>query len=145
MIPLFSFSLQAEAKSITHVKLAIVIDDIGYRTKEDSAIYALPKEVSVAIIPNAPYATERAKKAYLQKRDILIHLPMQPKDKSKPIEADVLMVNDSQDEINQLIRTARRQVPYAIGLNNHMGSGATADRLTMTNLMQVLLKEQLFF
>lgn len=90
------------------VKLAIVIDDIGYRTKEDSAIYALPKEVSVAIIPNAPYATERAKKAFLQKRDILIHLPMQPKDKSKPIEADVLMVNDSQDEINQLIRTARR-------------------------------------
>ncbi|VEG83452.1 polysaccharide deacetylase [[Haemophilus] ducreyi] len=26
-----------------------------------------------------------------------------------------------------------------------MGSSATADRLTMTNLMQVLLKEQLFF
>ena len=59
-------------------KLAIVIDDIGYRAREDDAIYNLPKEVSVAIIPVAPYATARANKAYAQKRDILIHLPMQP-------------------------------------------------------------------
>ncbi len=39
----------------------------------------------MAIIPVAPYATERAKDAYNQKRDILIHLPMEPKSK-QPIE-----------------------------------------------------------
>ncbi|WP_150538805.1 divergent polysaccharide deacetylase family protein [Actinobacillus vicugnae] len=126
-------------------KLAIVIDDIGYRVKEDDAIYALPKEVSVAIIPVAPYATARAKKAYEQKRDILIHLPMQPKNKHQPIESGALMVGASEAKISQLIQSARNQVPYAIGLNNHMGSGATADRTTMGHLMKVLAQQQLFF
>ncbi|WGE47528.1 divergent polysaccharide deacetylase family protein [Actinobacillus equuli] len=126
-------------------KLAIVIDDIGYRMKEDNAIYALPKEVSVAIIPVAPYATARAKKAYEQKRDVLIHLPMQPKNKQQPIESGALMIGASEAKVAQLIQAARNQVPYAIGLNNHMGSGATADRTTMSHLMKVMAQQQLFF
>lgn len=126
-------------------KLAIVIDDIGYRTKEDNAIYALPKEVSVAIIPVAPYATARAQKAYEQKRDVLIHLPMQPKNRHQPIESGALMVGASKENVARLIQAARNQVPYAIGLNNHMGSGATADRQTMEHLMTELSKQQLFF
>ena len=32
-------------------KLAIVIDDIGYHPKEDAEVLAMPKEISVAIIP----------------------------------------------------------------------------------------------
>ncbi|AIZ79163.1 divergent polysaccharide deacetylase family protein [Actinobacillus equuli] len=126
-------------------KLAIVIDDIGYRMKEDNAIYALPKEVSVAIIPVAPYATARAKKAYEQKRDVLIHLPMQPQNKQQPIESGALMIGTSEAKVSQLIQAARNQVPYAIGLNNHMGSGATADRTTMSHLMKVMAQQQLFF
>lgn len=59
-------------------RLAIVIDDIGYRS-DDQKIYDLPKEISVAIIPSAPNATIRAKQAKQQGRDILIHQPMQPK------------------------------------------------------------------
>ncbi|WP_018651888.1 divergent polysaccharide deacetylase family protein [Actinobacillus capsulatus] len=126
-------------------KLAIVIDDIGYRMKEDNAIYALPKEVSVAIIPVAPYATARAKKAYEQKRDVLIHLPMEPKNKQQPIESGALMIGTSEAKVAQLIQAARDQVPYAIGLNNHMGSGATADRTTMSHLMKVMEQQRLFF
>lgn len=126
-------------------KLAIVIDDIGYRMMEDNAIYALPKEVSVAIIPVAPYATARAKKAYEQKRDVLIHLPMQPQNKQQPIESGALMIGTSEAKVSQLIQAARNQVPYAIGLNNHMGSGATADRTTMSHLMKVMAQQQLFF
>lgn len=72
-------------------QMAIVIDDVGYRIKEDREILALPKAVSVAIIPVAPYATERAKDAYNQKRDILIHLPMEPKSK-QPIEEGVFIL-----------------------------------------------------
>ncbi len=45
----------------------------------------------MAIIPVAPYATERAKDAYNQKRDILIHLPMEPKSK-QPIEEGVFIL-----------------------------------------------------
>ncbi|MBV6523892.1 divergent polysaccharide deacetylase family protein [Ursidibacter maritimus] len=126
-------------------KLAIVIDDIGYRAREDDAIYNLPKEVSVAIIPVAPYATARANKAYEQKRDILIHLPMQPQNSAQLIEAGALFVGMGEDKVARLVESARMQVPYAIGLNNHMGSKATTDRQTMQHLMKALSAQQLFF
>lgn len=125
-------------------KLAIVIDDIGYRSKEDSAIYDLPKAVSVAIIPSAPNATERAKQAYEQQRDILIHLPMQPQNHLL-VEAGALVVGMDEEKVQRIIRIARQRVPYAIGLNNHMGSRATTDSQLMQYLMQTLKTEQLFF
>lgn len=125
-------------------QIAIVIDDVGYRVKEDREILSLPKEVSVAIIPDAPYAAERAKEAYAQKRDILIHLPMQPKSKQL-IEANSVKIGDSEEKIRKLIEHSRSQVPYAIGLNNHMGSGATSDPATMQHLMKVLKEHSLFF
>lgn len=126
-------------------KLAIVIDDIGYRNKEDSAIYALPQEVAVAIIPSAPFATTRANQAFAQKRDILIHLPMQPQNHLQPIEAGALTIDMDGEKVSRLIQVARNKVPYAIGLNNHMGSRATTDKLLMQHLMQSLSQQQLFF
>lgn len=125
-------------------KLAIVIDDVGYRVKEDSEILAMPKEISVAIIPVAPYAKMRAEEAFSQNRDILIHLPMEPKSKQL-IEAGGIKIGDGEEEIRKLIDISRSQVPYAIGLNNHMGSGATSDKATMSNLMTVLRENQLLF
>lgn len=126
-------------------KLAIVIDDIGYSQKEDSAIYALPKEVNVAIIPSAPHALARAELAFQQKRDILIHFPMQPKNLQQAVEKEALRVGDSYAQAVQLLNEARAKVPYAIGLNNHMGSAATADLATMQNFMTALAKQKLFF
>lgn len=59
-------------------KLAIVIDDIGYRKKEDNQILALPVAISIAILPDSPYGREMAEKANQQEREILIHMPMKP-------------------------------------------------------------------
>lgn len=126
-------------------KLAIVIDDIGYSVREDQRVYQLPKEISVAIIPSAPYAKVRAENAFAQKRDILIHLPMQPQNAQQAIEKPALLVGDDFTKAQSLLENARQRVPYAIGLNNHMGSGATADKATMRHFMQALAAQKLFF
>ncbi|MDG6882696.1 hypothetical protein A6A21_09265 [Phocoenobacter uteri] len=124
-------------------KLAIVIDDVGYR-QEDYAIYDMPQEVTVSIIPVSPYATERAEKAFEQQRDVLIHQPMQPLSKIK-IEDKALEVGMEKPQIQEIMDYARKRVPYAIGLNNHMGSAATADQQLMNYFMEILANEQLFF
>lgn len=125
-------------------KLAIVIDDIGYRHKEDDQIYAMPTSISVAIIPAAPYAKERNAQAYQQGRDILIHMPMQPLGGQK-IETGGLKLGLTAAEVQQRVDTAHQIVSHAIGMNNHMGSAATADSTLMTHLMQNLKQKQLFF
>ncbi|MDA1381271.1 divergent polysaccharide deacetylase family protein [Plesiomonas shigelloides subsp. oncorhynchi] len=53
-------------------KLAIVIDDVGYRPA-DQAVMRLPLPVTVAILPVAPHAARMAEQAAKQQRDALIH------------------------------------------------------------------------
>ncbi|MGC7590482.1 divergent polysaccharide deacetylase family protein [Bisgaard Taxon 46] len=125
-------------------KLAIVIDDIGYHQKEDAQIYAMPTEISVAIIPSAPHARQRNEQAKQQGRDVLIHMPMQPLGQQK-IETGGLKLGLSQDEVNDRVKTAKRIVSHAIGMNNHMGSAATSDSALMTKLMKSLREQHLFF
>ncbi|MBN6079131.1 divergent polysaccharide deacetylase family protein [Aggregatibacter actinomycetemcomitans] len=125
-------------------KLAIVIDDLGYHPKEDAQILALPKAVSVAIIPAAPYAKQRNQQAHRQGRDILIHMPMETVSKIK-IEGGGLHLGMNQEEVNHRVQTAKKIVSHAIGMNNHMGSAATADVPLMTKLMTALRESHLFF
>lgn len=135
---LFSATIFAQAK------LAIVIDDVGYHPKEDAAIFAMPREISVAIIPAAPYARARNQEAKNQNRDILIHMPMQPVSQMK-IEEGGLHLSMSAEQVANRVQTAKNIVSYAIGMNNHMGSAATADTTLMTHLMTALRNQHLFF
>ena len=48
----FSAALYSSLTFAQH-KLAIVIDDVGYHPKQDAAILAMPREISVAIIRGA--------------------------------------------------------------------------------------------
>ncbi|HHF3546301.1 TPA: divergent polysaccharide deacetylase family protein [Haemophilus influenzae] len=130
--------------SFAQSKLAIVIDDVGYHSKEDAAIFAMPREISVAIIPAAPYARARNQEAKSQGRDILIHMPMQPVSAVK-IEDGGLHLGMSAAQVNDCVNTAKNIVRDAIGMNNHMGSAATADPQLMTYLMTALQEKHLFF
>lgn len=130
--------------SLAQNKLAIVIDDVGYHLKEDAAIFAMPREISVAIIPAAPHARARNQEAKSQGRDILIHMPMQPVSEVK-IEDGGLYLGMSATQVNDRVNTAKNIVNYAIGMNNHMGSAATTDPKLMTYLMTALQEKHLFF
>ncbi len=125
-------------------KLAIVIDDFGYRVNNENQILQLPIPISIAILPNAPHRLEMAEKAHRQGREILIHLPMAPLSK-QPLEKDTLTPSMSEAEIQRIIAQAVHNVPYAVGLNNHMGSAMTSNLGGMQKVMRTLAHYQLYF
>ncbi len=125
-------------------KLSIVIDDFGYRPHTENQVLAMPAEVSVAVLPNAPHAHEMATKAHNSGHEVLIHLPMAPLSK-QPLEKDTLRPEMSSDEIERIIRDAYGKVPYAVGLNNHMGSAMTSSLFGMQKVMQALERYNLYF
>ncbi|MEX9254048.1 divergent polysaccharide deacetylase family protein [Pseudenterobacter timonensis] len=125
-------------------KLAIVIDDFGYRPHNENQILAMPQAISVAVLPNAPHAREMATKAHNSGHEVLIHLPMAPISK-QPLEKDTLRPQMSSDEIERIIREAYQKVPYAVGLNNHMGSAMTSSLFGMQKVMQALERYNLYF
>lgn len=49
-------------------KLAIVIDDFGYRPTIENQILNMPINISIAILPDAPHAHDMAMKAHQQGR-----------------------------------------------------------------------------
>lgn len=125
-------------------KLAIVIDDFGYRPHYENQVLAMPAAISVAVLPNAPHAREMATKAHNSGHRVLIHLPMAPISK-QPLEKDTLRPEMSSDEIDRIIRDAYNKVPYAVGLNNHMGSAMTSSLYGMLKVMQALERYNLYF
>ncbi|QPR28648.1 divergent polysaccharide deacetylase family protein [Edwardsiella hoshinae] len=118
-------------------KLAIVIDDFGYRPHEEKQVLALPLPITIAVLPNAPHAREMALRAHAQGREILIHLPMAPLSK-QPLERNTLQPSMSEAEIQRIIRQAVDNVPYAVGMNNHMGSAMTSNLAGMQKVMRAL-------
>lgn len=125
-------------------KLSIVIDDVGYRPHEENAVLQMPTAISIAVLPNAPYARLMATNAHSQGREVLIHMPMAPLSK-QPLERDTLQPSMSSEEIQRIIRNAVNNVPYAVGMNNHMGSAMTSSLPGMQKVMQALAGYQLYF
>ena len=133
------FALSAHAG-----KLAIVIDDFGYRPVEENKVLNMPAAISVAVLPNAPHAHAMATKAHQGGHEVLIHLPMAPLSK-QPLEKDTLTPEMSSNEITRIIREASGKVPFAVGLNNHMGSKMTSSLPGMQKVMQALNQYNYYF
>ncbi|PHM72734.1 divergent polysaccharide deacetylase family protein [Xenorhabdus kozodoii] len=138
-LTLLLLTLKAQA-----ARLAIVIDDVGYRVSEDNQILQMPVAVSIAILPNSPYGRKMAEKAYQQGREILIHLPMAPLGR-QPLEKNTLHPTMSREEIDRIIQDAIQKVPHAAGMNNHMGSAMTSNLSGMEKVMQALSHHHLYF
>lgn len=125
-------------------KLAIVIDDLGYRPDQDIQVLQMPSAISVAVLPETPDSRQTAIKAHQQGHEVLIHLPMVPLSK-QPLEKNTLHLTMSSAEIGHIIHQAVQNVPYAVGLNNHMGSAMTSNLPAMQKVMQQLEHYPLYF
>ena len=125
-------------------KLALVIDDFGYRPAQENQVLQLSPQISVAVLPDATHAREMATKAHQRGHEVLIHLPMAPLSK-QPLEKNTLRPDMSAEEVERIIRDAVAKVPYAVGLNNHMGSAMTSSLPGMQKVMQVLNHYNFYF
>ncbi len=125
-------------------QLALVIDDFGYRPVEEHKVLQFPSTVSIAVLPDAPHSRQMASLAHQTGHEVLIHLPMAPMSK-QPLEINTLTPEMSQAKIAQIIEHAIAQVPFAVGLNNHMGSRMTSSYSGMQKVMAVLNHYNLYF
>ena len=127
-------------------RLAVVLDDAGYSLPAVEELADLPREVAVAVLPNAPHAREAAVELARQGREVLLHLPMEPLPGNGPGAGDdAVEVGMSADEIAARVERALAVVAGARGVNNHMGSRATTDAATMRSVMASLRGRGLFF
>lgn len=118
------------------VRIAIVIDDLGFQEKRDQVILGLDPRLTAAIIPEAPGATRLARQAGRERRDVLIHLPLPGlhHDNCQPV-LTCMDPSWSRTQMERVLLAALDQVEGAIGLNNHQGSRFTADPEAVSRLI----------
>lgn len=138
----FIASLAAPSLALA-AKLAIVIDDLGYQPMP-AALSALPPQVSVSILPDTPYDRATSQRAHQQRRDVLLHMPMEPLHRA-PLEMTTLTQDMDQQTMQHVLRKGLQRVPDAIAVNNHMGSALTQNPQAMDWVMEVLSEQGLFF
>lgn len=129
-------------------QIAIVLDDFGYMSWDESLIEhfcALPQLLTFAVLPNEGGVAAIVDLVQSHGHQVILHLPMEPDDPEKDPGEEAIRSDQTDGEIRQRVRQALRRVPGAAGVNNHMGSRATADSRVMEQVLQVLKEEQLFF
>ena len=126
--------------------IAVIIDDIGFDLRIVEELAGIPAPIAFAVLPHTPHAVEAARFLHAAGKEILLHLPMEPR--SYPEEspgAGALMVGMDEQQIRKQVRENLTAVPYVSGVNNHMGSRFMEDEARLTVVMEELKKRGLYF
>ena len=127
-------------------KVALIIDDVGYRLSEGHRAVRLPGAVAVAILPHTAHSTLLAREAEARGKEVVLHLPMQPIEAAEDPGPGALQLAHTRSEFATIFAADLATVPYARGVSNHMGSLLTRNPGPMRWLMEELKeREPLFF
>jgi len=130
----------AQAAPANKAYISIIIDDLGQSSERDNRTLALPGPVTMAVMPDTPHATTFARQAHKAGKTVILHMPMDPATGPYAWHPVVPLT-----ELAKRLDAALAKVPYAAGINNHMGSRMTAQRQPMAWLMGELQQRHLFF
>jgi len=127
-------------------QVAIIIDDIGYDMAALRELLKIDAEITYAVLPLLNHSQEAAEAVHQAGREILLHLPMEPRSypKEKP-GAGALFTDMNDEEVVFQLKKNLASVPYAAGVNNHMGSRFMSDEERLTVVFKQLKKNNLFF
>lgn len=126
--------------------IAIIIDDIGYDKKVPVAMHAINSEITFSVLPFSPYGRSLAEKLHAKGAELMLHLPMEPKEYPQVNPGPGAILSDmAPDVVIARLKRAMGNVPYIVGVNNHMGSGLTTQADKMNQIFSILRKENMFF
>ncbi|HTG69266.1 MAG TPA: divergent polysaccharide deacetylase family protein [Candidatus Udaeobacter sp.] len=141
-----AFRMDAADEEQERRTVAIVIDDFGNGMDGTAEMLKLPIKFTAAIMPFLPTTKKDAEEAHRLGHDVIVHMPMEPnKGLRKWLGPGALTTDLSDAEVRKRVEDAINDVPYAIGMNNHMGSKVTSDERMMRIVLGVCKERGLFF
>jgi uncharacterized protein len=127
-------------------RVAIIIDDMGYDRSMAEKFLDLDAVLTFSILPYSPFQKKIARAAQKKGLEILLHLPMEPREYPNVDPGPgTLLTTMTPDELIRQLEQDIDAVPFAKGVNNHMGSKLTAESSELYQVFSVLKKKGLFF
>jgi hypothetical protein len=142
MIPKTSVRPAAPAH---HGEIVLILDDVGFDRQPLDAAMRIDPNVNFSVLPNARNAVSFANALHAHGFEVLCHLPMEPEGFPKISPGpNAVLTTMTTGEIAATTRADVAAVPHARGVNNHMGSRATADPRVMSTVIASLPKGMYF-
>ncbi len=128
-------------------RIAIVIDDFGYQEQDLILSFCkLPQPITFSIFPGEKHTVWIAQQAIEKNHGVMVHLPMEPIDyPARDPGPNAIFLDYAPEKIAELTQKALASVPYAKGMNNHMGSRLTQNFAAMKVVLGVVEKWNFFF
>ena len=125
-------------------KIAIVIDDWGYNLNNLGIAAEIKAPLTCAILPNLKNSGLVSQKLNNLGFEIILHLPMEPKEKYR-LESRTIMTNMDAEGIRNILEQDLSSVLFVKGVSNHMGSRITEDSKVSAIVMSEVKKRKLYF
>jgi polysaccharide deacetylase 2 family uncharacterized protein YibQ len=103
--------------------------------------------VTVSVLPFSAQAAETARIAHENGLEVLLHLPLESVNNHEAMAntEGMILAMMTEPAIVAAFEASFDRVPFAAGVNNHMGSRFTADRDLMRTVLRLIKARGLFF
>ena len=127
-------------------KVAIVIDDFGYDGRLARRFLQIDAPLSFSVLPNGTFSKSIARRVHQAGRELLLHLPMEPKGYPEVDPGIGALLTEMTDvELLAALSKNLDSFPYIKGVNNHMGSEFCENEEKLRFVMRELKNRGLFF
>ncbi len=128
------------------IRIALIIDDIGYDKKIAIALHALEPNISFSVLPWSPFGRVISGMLTDRGAEIMLHLPMEPVEYPEVNPGPgALLSSMPPDVLIAQLEKNLMDISGVKGVNNHMGSMLTTQANQMNQIFTILKKRNLFF
>ena len=124
--------------------LVFIFDDAGHNLWQLEPFLALPFPITIAVLPGLPYTRKAAAMTVAAGKELILHQPMEAIGGANP-GPGALYLDMPDHDIRLSLRENLAQLPGALGINNHMGSKATADERIMAIVLDEARQAGVYF
>lgn len=126
-------------------KISLIIDDIGYSRSIAMQFLDLNRPITYSILPQLDYSYELAVEMNVMGCETMLHQPMEPYSACCDPGPGALFVGLDERAIEEILTRNIASVPFAGGVNNHMGSRFTSCAKEIKATLKVIKSKDLFF
>ncbi len=140
-----TFALEETKKNQNGFRIALIIDDIGYSVSRARQFLELGVPITFSILPKLPNSINLSSEIKNNGHEIMLHQPMEPYNPSLDPGPGALYAGDGKERIMRVIEENISEIPFAAGINNHMGSKFTALSDKMYHALRIIKEKNMFF
>ncbi len=131
--------------SLSQPFISIIIDDIGYSISRARYFLNLNIPITFSVLPRLTNSHNLAVEIDDKGHEIMLHQPMEPYNSHLDPGPGALYVGYESEKITGIVEKNISNIPFATGVNNHMGSRFTSCGKEISETLRVIGDKNLFF